>query len=175
MIAPTHSFRSGHVSLQRYEYVLFLLAALVTSLLTVRLESSLLLLLLAGGVLLAVYTLSAACLRTWPYLFVACSLVVPPVYPSFLGGETPIYFANLFFVAGCFALLARDTDFQISADSIGKAAAGFLLALALSIPFGFWISGTSEGVGIVTGSRVCRDARCRSLCRRSRDVPREGL
>jgi len=147
MIAQTHSVRTEGVSLQRYEYVLFLLAALVTSLLTVRLESSLLLLLLAGGVLLAVYTLSAASLRTWPYLFVASALVVPPVYPSLLGGETPIYFANLLFVAGCLALLARDTDFQISADSIGKAAAGYLLALALSIPFGFWISGTSEGVG----------------------------
>lgn len=147
MIAQTHSIRPEGVSPQRYEYFLFLLAALVTSLLTVRLESSLLLLLLAGAVLLAVYSLSAACLRTWPYLFVASALVVPPVYPSLLDGEIPIYFANLLFIAGCFGLLARDTDFQISADSIGKAATGFLLALALSIPFGFWISGTSEGVG----------------------------
>ncbi len=147
MIVPTHSLRTEHVSLPRYEYVLFLLAALVTSVLTVRLESSLLVLLLAAGVLLAGYTLSAACLRTWPYLFVASALVVPPLYPSLLGGETPVYVANLLFVAGCFVVLARGADFQIGTDSVGKAAAGFLLALALSIPFGFWFSGTSEGVG----------------------------
>ena len=98
-------------------------------------------------VLLAGYTLSAACLRTWPYLFVSAALVVPPLYPSLLGGETPVYVANLVFVAGCFAVLARRTDFQIGEDSVGKAAAGFLFALALSIPFGFWLSGTSEGLG----------------------------
>ena len=147
MIARTHSLRTEHVSLPRYEYVLFVLAALVTSVLTVRLESSLLVLLLAAGVLLAGYTLSAACLRTWPYLFVAAALIVPPLYPSVLGGETPVYVANLLFVAGCFVVLARRRDLIIGTDPVGKAAAGFLLALALSIPFGFWFSGTSEGVG----------------------------
>jgi len=147
MIAHTQSIRTDSISLPRYEYVLFLLAALVTSLLTVRLESSLLMLVLAAGVLLAGYTLSAACSRTWPYVFLASALVVPPLYPSILGGETPVYLANLLFVAGCFLVLARSTDSQIGTDPVGKAAVGFLLALALSMPFGFWFSGTSEGVG----------------------------
>jgi len=147
MTAQPHTFRTQRVLLPRYEYVLFLVAALLTSLLTVRLESSLLLLLLAAGVLLAGYALSAACLRTWPHLFVAAALVVPPLYPSVLGGETPVYVANLLFVAGCFVVLARQAEFRTGWDPIGKAAAGFLLALAVSIPFGFWLSGTSEGVG----------------------------
>ena len=148
MITQTHSFRTERDLLPRYEYVLFLFAALITSLLSVRFESFLfLLLLVAAGVLLAGYTLSHACLPTWPYLFVAAALVVPPLYPSVLGGETPVYVANLFFVAGCFVVLTRQAEFRTGWDPIGKAAAGFLLALALSIPFGFWLSGTSEGVG----------------------------
>lgn len=147
MITQSHSFRSERVLLPRYEYLLFLFVAVATSLLTVRLESSLLVLLLAAGVLLAGYALSAACLRTWHYVFVAAALVAPPFYPSVLGGETPVYVANFLFVAGCFVVLARQAEFQASWDPMGKAAAGFLLALALSIPFGFWLSGTSEGVG----------------------------
>ena len=147
MITQQHTFRTQRVLLPRYEYVLFLFLAVATSLLTVRLESSLLALLLAAGVLLAGYALSAACVRTWPYFFVAAALVVPPLYPSVLGGETPIYVANLFFVAGCFVVVDRQAEFRTGWDPIGKAAAGFLLALALSIPFGFWLSGTSEGVG----------------------------
>jgi O-antigen ligase len=147
MITQPHSFRTQRVLLPRYEYVIFVFAALVTSLLTVRLESPLLALLLAAGVLLAGYALSALCLRTWPYLFVAAALVVPPLYPSVLRGETPIYIANLLFATGCFVVLTRQAEFRTGWDPIGKAAAGFLLALALSIPFGFWLSGTSEGVG----------------------------
>src|SRR5688572_23843873 len=148
MATQTHSIRTERVFLPRYEYVLFLLAALMTSVLTVRLESSLLVLLLAAAVLLAGYTLSDACLRTWPYLFVASALAVPPVYSSLLGGgETPVYIANFLFVAGCFVVLARGSDARIGTDAVEKAAAGFLLALALSIPFGFWFSGTSEGIG----------------------------
>jgi hypothetical protein len=146
MIVPTRSLQIEPVSLPRYEYLLFLFAAVVTSVLTVRLESPLLVLLLTAAVLLAGYALSAACLRTWPYLFVASALVVPPLYPSLLGGETPVYVANLLFVAGCFVLAIRGVD-PIGTDSVGRAAASFLLALALSIPFGFWFSGTSEGVG----------------------------
>lgn len=147
MVTQPHSFLTQRVSLPRYEYVLFLFAALMTSVLAVRLESFLLLPLLIAGVMLAGYALSAACLRTWPYLFVSAVLVVPPLYPSVLGGETPVYAANLLFAGGCFVLLARRAELRGAWDSIGRAAAGFLLALALSIPFGFWLSGTSEGIG----------------------------
>jgi O-antigen ligase len=147
MIAQSHSSATQRIALPRYEYLLFLLAAVATSQLTVRLTSSLLWLLLAAGAMLTAYTLSSACVRAWPYLFVSAALIVPPVYPSILGGETPVYMVNLLFVAGCFAMLARWADFRIGTDSIGKAAAGFLFALALSIPFGFWLSGTSIGLG----------------------------
>jgi len=147
MIAQTTGIRTDRALFPRYEYALFLLAALVASVLTVRLESSLLVLVLGAGILLTGYSLSTACLRNWSYLFVASALVVPPLYPSILGGDTPLYVANLLFVAGCIVVLARGTDFQIGTDSVGRAAAGFLLALALSIPFGFWFSGTSEGFG----------------------------
>jgi hypothetical protein len=148
MIARTYNLRNGHAWLPRgYEYLLFILAGLMTSLVVVRLESSLLLLLLVSGVLLAGYTLSTACLGTWPYLFVAAALIVPPLYPSLLGGETPVYVANLLLVAGCFVVLSRQAEPRTGWDSIGKAIAGFLLALAVSIPFSFWLSGTSEGVG----------------------------
>jgi hypothetical protein len=103
--------------------------------------------LLAAGVLLASYTLSNACFRTWSYLFVAAALIVPPFYPSVLGGETPVYAANLLFVAGCFVALSRQAELITGWDPIGKAITAFLFALAVSIPFGFWLSGTSEGVG----------------------------
>jgi O-antigen ligase len=130
----------------RYEYLLFLAAALAASVLTVRLNA-LLLSLLAAGVLLVAYTLSTDCLRTWPYVFLAAALIVPPLYPSALGGETPVYAANLLFIAGCFVVLTRQEAFPTSGDPVGKAIVGFLFALALSVPFGFWLSGTPEGVG----------------------------
>jgi O-antigen ligase len=144
---PMNDCSNQRFSLPRYEYLLFLFAALATSLLTVQLESLLLLSLLVAGVLLAGYTLSAASVRSWHYLFIASVLVVPALYPSQLGGEIPVYGANLIFGAGCFLVLNRQAEFQTGWDSIGKAAAGFLLAVALSIPFGFWLSGTSEGAG----------------------------
>jgi len=147
MIAQTRSIEAHRGLLPRYEYLLFLLAAVIVSLVTVRLESSLLLLLLAAAVLLAGCTLSPACLRTWPYLFVSAALLVPPLYPSILGGETPVYVANLLFLAGCLTVLARGADLRIGEDSVGRAAAGFIFATALSIPFGFWLSGTSAGLG----------------------------
>jgi O-antigen ligase len=147
MVVQSPNFRTQSVLFPPYEYVLFVLAALFTSLLTVQLESPFLIFLLVGGAPLAGYALSAACLRTWPYVFVAATLIVPPFYPSVLGGEIPIYLANFFFVAGCFVILARESEFRPASDSISRAAAGFLLALALSIPFGFWLSGTSEGLG----------------------------
>lgn len=148
MIAQPDSFRTGRALLPQCEYVLFLLAALVTSLVTVRLESTPLgFSFLAAGLLLAGYALSVASLQTWPYFFVAAALAVPPLYPSILGGETPLYLANFLFVSGCMVVLTRHAEFRIGADAIGKAATGFLLALALSLPFGFWLSGLSEGIG----------------------------
>lgn len=146
MISQTHSLRLQRVMLPRHEYLLFLAAALMTSVLTVWLDSSLLLLLLAAGLLLAAYAFSTDCLRTWPYLFVSAALIVPPLYPSILGGDTPVYVANFLFAAGCFVVVSRLIEFRTSRDPVGKAAAAFLLALGLSLPFGFWLSGTSEGV-----------------------------
>lgn len=146
MISQTHSLRLQRVMLPWHEYLLFLAAALMTSVFSVWLDSLLLLSLLAAGLLLAAYTLSTDCLRTWPYFFVSAALIVPPLYPSILGGDTPVYGANLLFAAGCFVVETRQTEFRTSGDPVGKAAAAFLLALGLSLPFGFWVSGTAEGV-----------------------------
>jgi O-antigen ligase len=147
MIAEPHDFRAASAATPRHEYVLFLAVAIVASLLTVQREALIFLALLAAGLLLASYVLSTACLRTWPYLFISAAVVIPPLYPSFLGGNTPVYAANLLFAAGFFVMLARRAELQAGWDAIGKAAAGFLLAVALSLPFGFWLSGTSEGIG----------------------------
>ena len=129
-----------------YEYALFVFVALLASLLIVQIESSVLIALLTAGVLLAGYTLSTACLRTWPYLFVTAALVVPPLYPSALGSVTPVYVANFFLVAGSFVILVRESEYRAAWDPIGRAGLAFLMAIALSIPFGFWLSGTSEGI-----------------------------
>ncbi len=145
MSTPSHLFRTERSFFPWYEYLLFLSAALTTSLLIVFLEPLLLIVLIAVGAILASCAILLGSLRTWPYLYVAAVVAIPPFYPTVLGGNTPVYVSNVFFLAGCLVVLVRYRDFQPRLDPIAKAGAIFLGALALSLPFGFWISGTPEG------------------------------
>jgi len=71
--------------------------------------------------------------------------VFPPLYTS-ATGETPIY-ASFFFIPIVFAVvLVRFPDIRFDWDPIAKGLVAFLAGTALSIPFAFWLSGTSTGL-----------------------------
>lgn len=93
-------------------------------------------------------TFAAACLRSfrfWLYTCVAASLLIPAVYPAALGGETPLYTSNLVLIVGLLVLILRGAEFQLPWDGVCWSSIFFLLALALSLPFAFWISGPAQG------------------------------
>lgn len=79
------------------------------------------------------------------YLYLATALAIPPIYPDALGGEIPVYASSFFLLIGGLILLIRSEEFKIQPDVIGKSSLCFLVAIALSLPFGFWLSGTSTG------------------------------
>jgi O-antigen ligase len=80
------------------------------------------------------------------YLIIATALIVPPLYPSALGGDVPIYISSLFVFMLALMVLARFEIAQLHWDSIGEAAAFLFLALALSLPFAYWFSGLQVGM-----------------------------
>src|SRR5262245_25172175 len=80
------------------------------------------------------------------YVTVAAALIVPPLYPSALGGEVPVHISSLFVFLLFLMVLARFEIARLRWDSIGEAALFLFLALALSLPFAYWLSGPSVGM-----------------------------
>jgi hypothetical protein len=74
------------------------------------------------------------------------SLVVLP--PFFFGrfGETPIYAPSALIPIALAVLVARLPDFHFRFDPIAKGLACFLVATAISLPFGWWLSGSEAGL-----------------------------
>ena len=80
------------------------------------------------------------------YVIIAAALIVPPLYPSALGGEVPIHISSLFVFVLSLMVLARPEIARLHWDSIGEAALFLFLALALSLPFAYWLSGLQVGM-----------------------------
>src|SRR6187401_1471269 len=71
--------------------------------------------------------------------------VLPPFYFNTLG-ETPIY-ASFFALPIVMAVIVmRLPDIRWQWDPLSKGLVAFLAATAASIPFAFWLSGTSTGL-----------------------------
>ncbi|MCI0423393.1 MAG: O-antigen ligase family protein, partial [Acidobacteria bacterium] len=89
------------------------------------------------------------CIRSfssWVYACLTASLVVPPLYPSVLGGDVPVYVPNLLFVVGALTMLFRHEEYGASSSRTIQASLFFVMAVLVSLPFAFWISGPAEGL-----------------------------
>jgi len=80
------------------------------------------------------------------YLVIASALIIPPFYPASLGGEMPVHVSSLLLLALLFVVLLRSELAQLNWDSIGEAGLFLLLAMALSLPFAYWLSGPQVGI-----------------------------
>ena len=84
-----------------------------------------------------------------PLIFVSVLLLafefLPPLYLTRFG-DTPIYPSFLLLPVALGVLLVRWPDIRMSTDPVARGLAAFLTGTALSIPFAFWLSGTSTGM-----------------------------
>lgn len=106
-------------------------------------EESVLLLSLALGLVFFVAWKPA--LSAWHYLYIASVLILPPFYPERWGGDVPFFVSHVILLVGGIVFLSRYHSFQWQPDLLTESLGGFLLALALSLPFAFWLSGSSIG------------------------------
>lgn len=115
------------------------------------------LLALSGSPATIVVGVSAVALYAWfaivsirePLILAIAVLVALEVLPPFYFeglGETPIYVSFFLLPLVLAVVVIRFPDFRWQWDPIGRGLAAFLTATALSIPFSFWLSGTSAGM-----------------------------
>ena len=71
--------------------------------------------------------------------------VLPPVYIGAFG-ETPLYPSFFLLPIALAVFILRLPDIRLAWDPVACGLAAFLIGTALSIPFAFWLSGTSTGV-----------------------------
>lgn len=101
---------------------------------------------LAGA---TVYLLFGLASIRHPLLLVTVMLLCLEVFPPFYFkglDETPIYVSFFLIPILLAVVVVRFPDMRLAWDPVGKGLAAFLAGTALSIPFAFWLSGTSTGL-----------------------------
>ncbi len=106
-------------------------------------EESVLLLLLA--LVLVFFVIWKPTLSAWHYLYIFSVLTFPPFYPERWGGSVPFFVSHVILLVGGIVFLSRYQSFQWQPDLFTESLGRFLLALAFSLPFAFWLSGSSIG------------------------------
>ncbi len=84
-----------------------------------------------------------------PMFFVTVFLITLILLPPFFFGrfgETPLYVPSALIPIALAVLVARVPDFRPHFDPIAKGLAYFLGATAISLPFGWWLSGAEAGI-----------------------------
>ncbi len=81
----------------------------------------------------------------WVLIFIALSLLVPPLPLNVDGTELPAHPAVLVFVAGLFVGWARLREWRIERNSLSFASFAYLAVLLLSVPLAFFYSGAAVG------------------------------
>jgi O-antigen ligase len=97
----------------------------------------------------AVYALFAVVSIREPLILAIAVLVALEVLPPFYFeglGDTPVYVSFLLLPLALAVVVVRFPDIRWEWDPIGRGLAAFLTGTALSIPFSFWLSGTSAGI-----------------------------
>jgi O-Antigen ligase len=85
-----------------------------------------------------------------PLIFVVTFLVVLEVLPPFFfaqTGQTPVYLSFFFLPVGAAIVLFRLRDFRHGGGSIARSMVVFLVSIAFSLPFAWWLSGIRAGAG----------------------------
>jgi O-antigen ligase len=77
-------------------------------------------------------------------IFLAALMLLPPLYLRSLG-DSPFYVSTLLVPIGLLILLSRPLELGSRLNSVGAGLAFLLLGTGLSLPFSFWLSGTTVG------------------------------
>jgi O-Antigen ligase len=141
-------FRTGSISNcnDRRARVLFAVAVVLIGAGTAVLTSKPILLVAAGACLAFVF-FALKSLREPLVLvtaFLLAVILLPPFYMDALG-ETPFYPSTLLVPIGIAVILVRLPDFKLRFCPIAFGLLVFLIGTGLSLPFGWWLSGTQVG------------------------------
>ena len=98
----------------------------------------------AGILYVALAVTSAARPIVFVTIFLISLILLPPLFFGRFG-ETPFYVPSALLPIAVLVFIARFPDFQLRTDPVSKGLACFLGATALSLPFGWWISGVEAG------------------------------
>lgn len=77
-------------------------------------------------------------------VFLLVLILVPPFFLDGLG-ETPLYVSTILAPVGLAVMFLRLPEFKLHFDPVAKALLVFLVGTGLSLPFGWWLSGTQVG------------------------------
>lgn len=126
----------------------YLVAALVVGCSLVLLGSASRWVLLLMGVI--AYLLFALVSVKEPLIFALVFLVALEIFPPFFfpqTGQTPVFFAFFLLPVGAAIIICRLRDLHFGGDSIASGLAIFLVSIAFSLPFAWWLSGAGAGAG----------------------------
>jgi O-antigen ligase len=102
--------------------------------------------LLLVALILVFFVIWKPSLSAWHYLYLTSVLILPPFYVEGLGSDIPLFTSHIILLAGGIVFLSRYRSFHWQPDLFTQSSGGFLLALVLSLPFAFWLSGPSVGL-----------------------------
>jgi O-antigen ligase len=102
-------------------------------------------LLLLGAI---AYLLFAAVAVKEPLTFAVTFLLVLEIFPPFFfeqTGHTPVFPSFFLLPIGAAIVVCRLRDLRFSGDSVANSLAIFLMGIAFSLPFAWWLSGAEAG------------------------------
>lgn len=85
-----------------------------------------------------------------PLIFVVTFLVVLEILPPFFfaqTGQTPVYLTFFLLPIGAAIVLFRLRDLRHTGDPVGRSMVIFIVSIAFSLPFAWWLSGDRAGTG----------------------------
>jgi O-antigen ligase len=95
------------------------------------------------------YLLLSAASRRQPMIFAVVLLLTLEILPPFYfpaSGEVPVFISFFLLPIALVIVATRFHEMHFEWDSVARGLAIFLAGTALSIPFAFWLSGTSVGM-----------------------------
>ena len=94
------------------------------------------------------YLLFAAVAVKEPLVFAVTFLVVLEIFPPFFfpqTGQTPVFLSFFLLPIGAAIVVCRLRDLRFSGDPLACSLVIFLVAIAFSLPFAWWLSGAKAG------------------------------
>jgi O-antigen ligase len=143
------SGQSHHIPVQSVRNLVhYAVAALVVGCSLVLLGSASRWTLLLVGII--AYLLFAAVSVKEPLIFAVTFLVLLEIFPPFFlsqTGRTPVFLPFFLLPIGFAIVVCRFQDLHFGGDTIARGLAIFLVSVAFSLPFAWWLSGAGPGAG----------------------------